>query len=92
MTGEVKPGGALSGDGYPTDGPAHGPSVVGGIDPGRMPHSSVSCGKDTDSTGIDMYSIYINVNESREQQLRPAFIRAGEVCRSTFSSIAVLRI
>jgi hypothetical protein len=38
----------------------------------------------TDRTGIDMYSIYINVNESQGQQLRPGFIRAGEVCRSTF--------
>jgi len=40
--------------------------------------------QDTDSTRIDMYSIYINVNESQEQQLRPGFIRAGEVYRSTF--------
>ena len=40
--------------------------------------------QDTDSTGIDMYSIYDNVNKSKEQQFRPGFIRAGEVCGSTF--------
>ena len=57
--------------------------LTGGIDSGGMPHASVSCGR-IQTVPASTCILYINVNESQEQQLRPGFIRAGEVCRSTF--------